>query len=370
MNRKEALNSIYVIDGVQQEFTPAALLDALGSQVSDNAYEPELQPIIDESPDPVLISLDAQEHQSLLMLPALNLYEDSFPLAYANEYSKLKVAEALIETLWRKGHYKIGNLALSLEWNWSSNGIGSMAAFYNSVQSVADYVDALGLNVSAYSYKENNKLRELTCNARLQNDECDDADALIDEPYKLSCPKMLSRRAVPSELVYDTKSWLIYVPFDSADPRLGGSAYASMLGLGASAPQIGDADYFLDCYEVLREFVEDGVVISATTVSRGGLVMAAQRMCSEEVGIELNISNLQAASLSEQIVLFAEIPGVLIQIRDCDFDYVDAELLLQDVAYFPLGHPNASGLLSVANDSQTGLQAILSSLMNNAEGED
>ena len=70
-------------------------------------------------------------------------------------------------------------------------------------------------------------------------------------------------------------------------------------------------------------------------------------------------------------ILFSEIPGAVIQIRDIDFDYVDAELLLQDVAFFPLGHPNLkSGAVRVRSAEKTGIQTILESLMQNAEGED
>ena len=72
-------------------------------------------------------------------------------------------------------------------------------------------------------------------------------------------------------------------------------------------------------------------------------------------------------------ILFAEIPGVIIQVRDSDFDYLDAELLLQDVAYYPLGHPlRNGGELSVRSSEKTGIQNILESLIRNqcGEGED
>ena len=69
-------------------------------------------------------------------------------------------------------------------------------------------------------------------------------------------------------------------------------------------------------------------------------------------------------------VLFSEVPGVLIQIADIDYDYVDAELLLQEVAYYPLGHPVPGqpgvSVLSGGNS----ITGILESLMNSLEGED
>ena len=70
-------------------------------------------------------------------------------------------------------------------------------------------------------------------------------------------------------------------------------------------------------------------------------------------------------------LLFSEVPGVVVQIRDMDFDYLDAELLLQDVAYFPLGHPSVrSTAVRVKKSVKNGLHTILDALMQKAEGED
>ena len=70
--------------------------------------------------------------------------------------------------------------------------------------------------------------------------------------------------------------------------------------------------------------------------------------------------------------LFAELPGVLVQFRDIDYDYVDSQLMLQDVAYFPLGHPDPSGQgLRVEKTSRNDVSGILASLLRQAtEGED
>ena len=69
-------------------------------------------------------------------------------------------------------------------------------------------------------------------------------------------------------------------------------------------------------------------------------------------------------------MLFGEVPGVVIQIADIDYDYVDAELLLQDIAYFPLGHPvPGTPGISVLSGGNS-ITGILESLMNSLEGED
>jgi hypothetical protein len=63
---------------------------------------------------------------------------------------------------------------------------------------------------------------------------------------------------------------------------------------------------------------------------------------------------------------------VLIQISDENYDYVDSQFLLQDIAYYPVGRPTgtASGL-SFTHTGKTGVADILASLLRQAsEGED
>ena len=68
-------------------------------------------------------------------------------------------------------------------------------------------------------------------------------------------------------------------------------------------------------------------------------------------------------------VLFSEVPGVVIQIADIDYDYVDAELILQDVVYYPIGHPTP-GKPGVNLTGKVEIPQILESLLNTLEGED
>ena len=71
-------------------------------------------------------------------------------------------------------------------------------------------------------------------------------------------------------------------------------------------------------------------------------------------------------------MLFGEVPGALIEIKDIDFDYVDAEMLLQDVAYYPIGHPAEKGLWVVVART-SGVSGILRALLaqrDAPEGED
>ena len=132
-----------------------------------------------------------------------------------------------------------------------------------------------------------------------------------------------------------------------------------------------DPDYFIDCFEVVRELVEDGIVLSGATVGDGGLMTALGNLCGE-MGIAADVSGLMKAYGEDDLVriLFSEVPGALIEIRDYDFDYIDAELLLQDVAYYPLGRPDRRGRIMVSDTG--GISGILGSLLSEGavEGED
>ena len=136
---------------------------------------------------------------------------------------------------------------------------------------------------------------------------------------------------------------------------------------------IQDPDYFIDCYEVVRELTEDGIVKAGVTVADGGLATAAYKMC-ERLGANLDLSGIVTSyGENDHIrILFGEIPGVMIQISDSDYDYVDSQLILQDIAYYPLGHPTAAFQgIRVTQNSKTGVAEILASLMGQAsEGED
>ena len=123
---------------------------------------------------------------------------------------------------------------------------------------------------------------------------------------------------------------------------------------------------------MVRELVEDGVVKAGTTVLEGGLLHALRGMAQVH-GTDVSIGDIRKAYGDELPirVLFGEVPGVIIQIADIDYDYVDAELLLQDIAYFPLGHPvPGRASVTVLPGDTGGIAGILESLLNTLEGED
>ena len=395
--KDSALYSHYIIDGTRLDMTPAELLDEC---MEDEGFNPGtgFGDIVDESTEPPLSSFSYDtdmEQEYLSRTVAAAHAERPFRLLYPEHFTRLQIAKALLGRLWSKGHFKMGNLKLWAQWDWDPSPVGNMSAFYRSVESASEYIYGLGVKLEDYLFIEGDN----GCNAKFfawldneydrslsdyQDESSDSQDesaySNIDNtalfkssPFESRHPWISDERVCPSSITPDQDSWIIYIPFDTCSYRLGASLLTEVAGHnGGKSPEISDPDYFIDCYEVVRELVEDGFVIAGATVADGGLITAAKDMCAE-AGMNIDVKGIMSSYQQERHrVLFGEVPGVLLQVSDENYDYVDSQLLLQDIAYYPIGHPSAepSGL-TISETGKNGVADILASLLGHAtEGED
>ena len=379
MEKISALYSQYVIDGIPQDLSPGEMLDEC--LVRKNWREPvqTAETLLDETtdPQPRSDSFDSWKIRDYLALTA-HAPERELPVHFSAPYTKILLERALLDALWQEGHFRLGDLSVKADWTWNMEQIGNIAAFYASAQAASEYLGSLSLKLSAYHFEEGEECR-LALSTSVFGDEYEEEDFPVEMPYRTVHPTFLPVRKHSFALVDDPDSWLVYIPVDNGEFRLGGSLLSDLLKQGNDvAPDPTDPDYFIDCYEVLREMVEDNVVIAGATVSDGGLLTTLKKMAmaaGDKVGARINLSELMAANREQDIVriLFAEVPGVIIQIRDEDYDYLDAEFTLQDVIFYPLGHPvHGKGEIKVDASGKTGIQSILESIIRSqsSEGED
>ena len=427
------LDSEYIIDGARMELTPRQILEEATGKKGDAAetigctgkQEPwqRPEPIVDESMDP---APDSSAFSSgkidtyLKQISASSRKARNIPAFCPEEITRAEIAGALTETIWKTGHFRLDDLIIDITWEWATATIGNMAAFYKSVEAACSYLDLLGIRLGRYGFtditkdrgKDNAERKDRGCRIKIsvsaessgapqdEEDEPVDIAETIDRdimntpdmnpalpqyemPFRTANPVLGKSRKCPSHVSSDSSDWLIYIPFDTCKFRLGGSLLAEKSGqAGGKAPDVMDSDYFIDCFEVVREFVEDGIIVSGAEAGPGGLICALDRMASatpsktgKSSGIDADISGISRSYGEDDTVriLFGEVPGVVVEIRDSDFDYVDAEMLLQDVAYYPVGHPGKTGL-RIASGSQEGVAGILQALLGQEdivpEGED
>lgn len=383
---ESALYSQYIIDGTRCPATPAELLDeCMNSTEPLSVQLGEFDDIVDEATEPPLSSfsysiddLDDYIRKTSEMANS----DREFRMLYPQHFTRVQIAKALLQRLWSEGHFKLGDLRLWAQWEWNTRPIGNMAAFYESVSSASDYIYSLGTCLEDYLFIESDQASNVkffswlpdTPMTEEEPEEEHDEILFKSSPYESTHPWISEKRKCPSTIQDDPGSWLIYIPFDTCSHRLGGSLLSQASDdNGGTAPNIQDPDYFIDCYEVIRELTEDGIIMAGRTVADGGLAVAASKMIAGK-GMMIDIGGIVSSYQEEDGIklLFGEIPGVLIQISDDNYDYVDSQFLLQDIAYYPLGHPseNMTGL-KVKESNKSGVADILASLLGQAsEGED
>lgn len=386
MTEKEsALYSHYIIDGVRMDMTPAELLDEC-MEYEDSLPPSGFDDILDESIDPPLASFAYDQEKEMVYLSGTTAAaneERPFRMLYPEHFTRLQIAKTLLGRLWSEGHFKLGNLKIWAQWEWNTRHLGNMSAFYRSVESASEYIYGLGVKLEDYLFIEGDEGSNAKFFAWLDEEhdrsltdvhEDRNESLFKSSPFESRHPWISEERKCASTLSDDPDSWIIYIPFDTCGFRLGSSLLTEVEGYnGGKAPSTSDPDYFIDCYEVIRELVEDGIVMAGVTVADGGLITAANKMCGTS-GMDLDISGIMSSyqETSRARVLFGEVPGVLIQVSDENYDYMDSQFLLQDVAYYPVGKTSSSHAgINIVTNLKSGIADILASLIGQAsEGED
>lgn len=351
------LFSQYILDGVQMTETPfSALYDCLDGNGSVQIPDGPFDDIVDEYMDKEPRTTQYNDryiggYVSEILHTAFN--KKAIDMEYPAMWTISAINAILLDALFRAGHFILQDLLLMARWDWNTAPAGSMAAFYESTVTAGHYLFDLGVKLDRYFVEQTKKdsTLEVTLRSRIS-----------------------SRRACPDTMNQEGSSWLVYIPFAVNRRHLGGSALAAVAG-GGNGPgmDLSDADYFIDCYEVVRELVEDGIITAGVPVGRGGLITAAEKFKGRK-GFALETSGIVSSTGEADImkILFAEVPGVLVQIRNDDYDYLDSQMLLQEIMYFPVGKPDLTATeISVSNNNRMGIGSILESLLSQtSEGED
>jgi hypothetical protein len=335
MTEKEsALYSHYIIDGVRMDMTPADLLEEC-MEYEDSEFQSGFNDIIDESTEPPLSSFeyeDDKEHEYLQQTLASSVEEREFRMLYPEHFTKLQIAKALLSRLWSEGHFKLGNLKLWAQWEWNTRPLGNMAAFYRSVEATSQYIYGLGVNLEDYLFIEGDEGSNVKFFSWL-DEEFEDNGLFRSSPYESLHPWISEERKCPSTVIDDPDSWIIYIPFDTCGFKLGDSLLTQVNGYnGGKAPDINDPDYFIDCYEVVRELVEDEVVMAGVNVADGGLITAAQRMCGD-LGIDMDINGILSSYQNDgrSRILFGEVPLLKYCLNSLFCQYLQRETSLYSI---------------------------------------
>ena len=246
--------------------------------------------------------------------------------------SIMAVSEALTNVVWAPLNSGIDGVSLSANWMWPCRSQkGEDARLYTAVKALSDYCQQLGINVPTgkdslsmtQQYPDGTKVIAPGTVIVSAGAEVDDV------------------RQVVSPVMVNNKSTSIYhVDFSFDQLRLGGSAFAQSLNkVGDDVPTVTDPDYFRDAFNAIQQLIRKGVILAGHDISAGGLITTLLEMCFANVegGMELDLDKIAEPDLVK--ILFAENPGVVIQVANKDTQRFKDMMEDAGVGYVKLGHP-------------------------------
>lgn len=246
--------------------------------------------------------------------------------------SVLAVSEALTNLVWAPLADGMDSISLSANWMWPCRSQeGEDARLYTAVKALSDFCCDLQINVPTGK-------DSLSMTQKYP----DGSKVISPGTVIVSAGGEVSdiRKVVSPVLVNDSKTTLYHIDFSFDSLRLGGSAFAQSFGkVGSDVPQVKSAEYFRDAFLAVQELINKGYVLAGHDISAGGLITTLLEMCFANVdgGLEINLDKLKEDDLIK--ILFAENPGVVIQVSDKDKHEVKKLLEDAGVGYAKIGKP-------------------------------
>ena len=246
--------------------------------------------------------------------------------------SVLSVAESLTNIVWAPLADGMESLSLSANWMWPCRSQkGEDARLYTAVKALSDFCCAIHVNVP--TGKDSLSLSQ----------QYPDGKKIISPGTVIvSAGGEVSdiRKVVSPVLVNDKNSSLYHIDFSFDTQRLGGSAFAQSLGcVGDDVPTVKNPEYFADCFEAIQELIRRGWILAGHDISAGGLITTLLEMtfANTEGGLHVNLHDIADDDLVK--ALFAENPGVIIQVSDNHKQELREYLEEQGIGYAKIAYP-------------------------------
>ncbi len=255
--------------------------------------------------------------------------------------SVLSVAESLTNLVWAPMAEGLDSVSLSANWMWPCRAQeGEDARLYTAVKALSDFCCALQVNVPTGK-------DSLSMTQKYPN-----GDKIISPGTVIvSAGGEVSdiRKIVSPVMKNVAKSRFYHIDFSFDELQLGGSALAQTQGkVGSDVPTVQNPEYFRDAFLAVQQLVEEGLLLAGHDISAGGLVTTLLEMCfaNTKGGISVNLDKFKGTDLIRG--LFAENPGVVIQVTDENSHRVKKILDDAGVGYVKIGVPQTERTLSVA----------------------
>jgi len=262
-----------------------------------------------------VVALDYQGQKgiatSLGHAPAASLID-------AEAGSRLSIAEALTNIIWAPLTHGMKGISLSANWMWPCRNTGEDARLYKAVQAVSEFAISLGINIP--TGKDSLSMTQKYPDGTVVYSPGTVIISAVAEVSEV-------RKAVSPCLSVEQDTALVYINLSADEYSLGGSSFAQVINrLGNSAPDIKNPQAFAAAFAVVQEWINAGRVLAGHDISAGGLITTLLEMVFPHTVTGLD---LEFGSIAEQDLikfLFAENPGIVVQVKEVDVAGLAAEL--------------------------------------------
>ncbi len=258
-------------------------------------------------------------------------------LASPEAGSVLSVAESLTNIVWAPLAEGMDSLSLSANWMWPCRSQkGEDARLYSAVKALSDFCCDLHINVP--TGKDSLSMTQ----------QYPGGDKIISPGTVIvSAGGEVSdiKKVVSPVVVNDKHASLYHIDFSFDEQRLGGSAFAQSLGkIGDDVPTVKNPEYFCDAFNAVQELIKRGWIMAGHDISAGGIVTTLLEMCfaNKAGGMNINLHDL-CADGDVVKTLFAENPGVVIEVSDEHKEEFFKFMEEEGVGFAKIGYPVAEG---------------------------
>jgi len=260
--------------------------------------------------------------------------------------SVLAVSEALTNLVWAPLAEGLDSVSLSANWMWPCRAQeGEDARLYKAVKALSDFCCSLQINVPTGK-------DSLSMTQKYPDGEkiVSPGTVIVSAGGEVSDIKKIVSPVMKNE----PKSRFYHIDFSFDNLQLGGSAFAQSLNkVGSDVPTVKNPEYFRDAFLAIQQLVNEGLVMAGHDISAGGLITTLLEMCfaNTEGGMEISLDKFQNTDVVK--ALFAENPGVVIQVSDKNAPAVKKILDDAGVGYLKIGTPTEERHILVSKDSVT-----------------
>ncbi|QFR38899.1 phosphoribosylformylglycinamidine synthase [Candidatus Gracilibacteria bacterium 28_42_T64] len=238
--------------------------------------------------------------------------------------ARLSIAEMLMNMMCA-GITDIKHVKCSVNWMWAPKKPGEGAALYDAVNSMSQFMPLLG--VAADGGKDS-----LSMAAEVNGELVKSPRTMVVSGY---APVADITKVVTPDIKKPGESQLLYIDLSADLARLGGSAFAQSLGqIGNECPDIDTPELLLSLFDAIQGLITEDFILSYHDISDGGLITTLCEMAmAGNCGIDVNIQTQQEAINK----LFAEEPGIIIEVQHDYIDEVLMALSLKGVGFQKIG---------------------------------